>query len=58
MTIVKDDSYWKLHKELINVKYNALNEEDYQEVINNPDSPISIKINLEVDNEIKKILTP
>ena len=55
--IVKNDKYWSIHKKLINDKYDKLDAEEYQRVISDPHCPVAIKINMEVENEIKKILT-
>lgn len=52
MTIIKDEAYWKLHKELINNKLNKLDNDDYNDAISNPDSLIIIKIKNEVEEEI------
>lgn len=53
--IIKDDRYWKLHKKLINDKYDKLDKESYDEVTANQNCPLAIKINLEVKEQVEKI---
>ena len=54
--ITKNDRYWNLHKKLINDKLDKLDKDSYNEVIANQHCPLAIKINLEVEEQIKKIL--
>ena len=54
--ITKNDRYWKLHKKLINDKLDKLDKDSYNEVIANQNCPLSIKINLEVREQVEKIL--
>lgn len=56
MQINKDESYWKLHKQLLNNKLNALNKEEYDIVVSDPFNLIALKIKTEVEEEIIKIL--
>jgi hypothetical protein len=54
--IIKNDRYWNLHKKLINDKYDKLDKDSYNEVIANQNCPLAIKINLEVREQVEKIL--
>ena len=54
--IIKNDRYWNLHKKLINDKYDKLDKDSYNEVIANQNCPLAIKINLEVKEQVEKIL--
>lgn len=56
MQINKDESYWKLHKQLINNKLNALNKEEYDVVVSDPFNLIALKIKTEVEEEVIKML--
>lgn len=56
MQINKDEYYWKLHKQLLNNKLNALNKEEYDIVVCDPFNLISLKIKTEVEEEIIKML--
>ena len=54
--ITKNDRYWSLHKKLINDKLDKLDKDSYNEVIANQHCPLAIKINLEVREQVEKIL--
>jgi len=54
--ITKNDRYWNLHKKLINDKLDKLDKDSYYEVIANQNCPLAIKINLEVREQVEKIL--
>lgn len=54
--ITKNDRYWNLHKKLINDKLDKLDKDSYNEVIANQNCPLAIKINLEVREQVEKIL--
>ena len=54
--ITKNDRYWNLHKKLINDKHDKLDKDSYNEVIANQNCPLAIKINLEVREQVEKIL--
>ena len=54
--IIKNDRYWNLHKKLINDKLDKLDKDSYNEVIANQNCPLAIKINLEVREQVEKIL--
>lgn len=56
MQINKDESYWKLHKQLLNNKLNALNKEEYDIVVSDPFNLIALKIKTEVEEEVIKML--
>ena len=56
MQINKDEYYWKLHKQLLNNKLNALNKEEYDIVVCDPFNLISLKVKTEVEEEIIKML--
>lgn len=56
MQINKDESYWKLHKQLLNNKLNALNKEEYDIVVSEPFNLIALKIKTEVEEEVIKML--
>ena len=56
MQINKDEYYWKLHKQLLNNKLNALNKEEYDIVVCDPFNLIALKIRTEVEEEIIKTL--
>ena len=54
--IIRNNDYWNLHKKLINDKYDKLDKDSYNEVIANQNCPLAIKINLEVKEQVEKIL--
>lgn len=56
MQINKDEPYWKLHKQLLNNKLNALNKEEYDIVVSDPFNLIALKIKTEVEEEVIKML--
>lgn len=56
MQINKDESYWKLHKQLLNNKLNTLNKEEYDIVVSDPFNLIALKIKTEVEEEVIKML--
>ena len=55
MQINKDENYWKLHKQLLNIKLNSLNNADYDDVVSNPTSILAIKIKNDIEEEIIKM---
>lgn len=51
-----NSEYWLLHKKIITQKLSQLDDNDYNEIVSDAHSELSIKFNSEVHKEVMKKL--